>query len=73
MNIAVRSAPRRLVIALLGGIAGACVGVVAILTLRACSHLVVESVRTGTPFETLAPAERAAILRLRRLPPQAPR
>lgn len=73
MNLAVKAPARRLAIALVGSVVGTCVGLVAFLSLRACSHLVVESVRTGTPFETLAPAERAAILRLRRLPPQAPR
>lgn len=73
MNAAVRLHAPRLAIALVGSIAGTCLGLVAFLSLRACARFVVETVETGAPFVTLSPAERAAILRLRRLPPQEDR
>lgn len=71
--IFVRPAPRRLAFALIGSVAGTCLGLVAFLGIRGCVRFVTERVATGAPFETLRPDERAAILRLRRLPPQADR
>lgn len=65
--------PRRAGLVLLGSVVGTCLGIVAFLGLRACARLVAERVQTGAPFDTLSPAERAGILRLRRLPPQVDR
>lgn len=65
--------PQRAGLALLGSVLGTLLGVAAVVSIRGCSQFVAARAETGAPFDTLGSAERAAILRLRRLPPQADR
>lgn len=55
-----RPPARRLAIALVGSIAGTCLGLVAFLGLRACARIVVDHVETGSHFAAINGPENLA-------------